>query len=124
MKTVCHFHSLFFKACPHCGKSINIRRLRKIRYLAPLRWYQFTPAPKNACPECGGLVKSTAENSRILLIGYGALIAIALAAVFFPVVSHWIVLMPGGLYLLTLPAIVIGWYVLKHSALVPVNNDC
>ena len=123
MNTMSHIHSLFFKKCPYCGKSINIRKLRKIPYSAPLRWYQFTPAPKTACPECGGFVKFTAEDSKILLVGFGTPIAVGLAGAFFPVVRNWITLLPGGLNLFVLPAFVSGWYVLKHSELAPARND-
>ena len=102
---------------------INIRLLRKIPCSAPLRWYQFTPGAQAACPECEGLVKSTAENSKILLVGFGALIAIVLAGAFFPMARNWIDLLPGGLNLLALPALVLGWHVLKNSELVPANDD-
>jgi hypothetical protein len=123
MKAVSHIQSLFLKKCPYCGEEINIRLLRKIPYSAPLRWYQFTPGAQTACPECGGLVKSTAEDSKILLIGFMAPIAIALAGAFFPVARNWIALLPGGLYFLALPALVLGWHVLKNSELVPANDD-
>ena len=123
MKALSHIQSLFLKKCPYCGKAINIRLLRKIPCSAPLRWFQFTPAAQTACPECRGLVKSTAENSKTLLVGFVALIAIALVGAFFPMVHNWIALLPGGLYLLAMPAFVLGWYVLKNSELVRTNDD-
>ena len=122
-KTVSHIQSFLLKKCPYCGEVINIRLLRKIPCSAPLRWYQFTPGAQAACPECGGHVKSTAESSKILLIGFGVLIAIALAGALFPVARNWVALLPGGLYLLALSALVLAWHVLKNSELVRANDD-
>jgi hypothetical protein len=118
-----HIQSLFFKKCPHCEKSIDTRRLRKIAFSGSLRWYQFTPGALAACPECGGLVKSTVANSPILLFGFGALILVGLAAALFPVVRSWMDIIPGALYLLALPALLIGWFALKNSELLPANDD-
>lgn len=115
--------SMFLKKCPHCGRSVDVRQLQRIPHSSPLRWYQFTPGAQTACPECGGLVKSTAQDSPILLIGFGTLIAIALAAALFPAVRTWIAVVPGAPYLLALPALLIGWFVLKLSELVSANND-
>lgn len=115
--------SPFSKKCPHCGKSIDTRRLRRIPFSGSLRWYQFTPGSQAACPECGGLVKSTAANSPILLLGFGALILAALACALFPVVRSWVAIIPGAPFLLAPLAFVIGWFALKNSELLPANDD-
>jgi endogenous inhibitor of DNA gyrase (YacG/DUF329 family) len=111
--------SPFTKKCPHCGKSIDTRRLRRIPFSGSLRWYQFTPGSQTACPECGGLVKSTAANSPILLVGFGALIFIALAYALFPVVRGWVALIPGAPFSLAPLALLVGWFALKNSVLLP-----
>ena len=111
--------SMFLKTCPHCGKATDIRHLRMIPRPGPLHWYQFTPSAQAACPACGGLVKSTAENSPILIVGFGALIAISLAAALSPMVRSWIALFPAAPYLLALSALLLVWFVLKQSELVP-----
>lgn len=115
--------SPFSKKCPHCGKPIDTRRLRRIPFSGSLRWYQFTPGSKVACPECGGLVKSTAANSPILLLGFGALIFTVLAYALFPVVRSWVAIIPGAPFFLAPIAFVIGWFALKESELLPANDD-
>jgi len=118
-----HIQSPFFKECPHCGESIDTRRLRKIPFSGSLRWYQFTPGSQAACPECGGLVKSTAANSPILLFGFGAPILVGLAAALFPMVRNWMAIIPGALYLLAPLALLTGWFAFKNSELLPANDD-
>ncbi|NJD24059.1 MAG: hypothetical protein FIB06_01490 [Betaproteobacteria bacterium] len=113
---------MFLKKCPHCAATVDIRRLHKVPCSAPLRWHDFTPAAQTACPACAGLVKLTAEKSPALLVGFAALIGVALAAVVFPVVGRWIAQFPGGIYLLALAALSLGGLVLKNSALTTASS--
>ena len=115
--------SIFFKKCPHCRQVTDIRKLQKFRHSGPLRWYQFTPGSQSTCPECGGPVKSSAENSLILRIGFGMLIAFVLAAVFSPLAHSWLAFIPEVPYLLAFIALLISWFDLKHSELVSANDD-
>jgi predicted RNA-binding Zn-ribbon protein involved in translation (DUF1610 family) len=123
MKILSPILSVFLKPCPYCGKSIDIRRLRKIPRSAPLRWYQFTPAARTACPECGGFVKSTAADSPTLALTFLALLIVLLASIFVPEVRGWVAILPGGLYFFALPALLAAGFTLKHSELVAVDDE-
>lgn len=51
-----------------------------------LRWYQVTPAPKLVCSFCGGMVKSTATDSKWLWL-FLVSIAIAVGSMLFEYIS-------------------------------------
>jgi len=69
--------------CPHCGKVVAFLALRKIPFAGKPKWYQFTPAPQQACPQCGGLVRSSAANSPWWLLAFAPALMM-LAWPFFP----------------------------------------
>ena len=50
-------------SCPHCSKQVLRGTLRSIPFKGKLKWYQFTPSPRTACPHCGGIVTSSLANS-------------------------------------------------------------
>lgn len=65
--------------CPHCHATIRLRDMKRIPYSGRLKWYEFTPAPKTACPQCGGLVRHSGAQSRWLLLPFMAIIIILLS---------------------------------------------
>lgn len=56
------------RPCPSCAAPLAPGQLRKLPHTGALRWYQFTPAPKTACPHCGQVLLASAANSRWLWV--------------------------------------------------------
>lgn len=68
--------------CPHCHSVIHIRKLRKIPFSGSLKWYEFTPSPKQACPECSHFIKHTMAGSKWLYLPF-IMISIVIGGIFF-----------------------------------------
>ena len=56
--------------CPHCHAVITIKKLRKIPFSGSLKWYELTPSPRQACPECKRLVRHTMTDSKWLYLPF------------------------------------------------------
>src|ERR1043165_9072579 len=110
------FMSAFLKQCPHCKKTINTRELRKVSRVAVRRWYQFTHGPRAACPQCGGFVVSTIDNSPWLLALLLALAGGAVSAVVWPSVGNFLNSVFGRVVMMSLVC-AWAWLVAKQSGL-------
>lgn len=62
--------------CPHCHAAIQIKDLRKIPFSGSIKWYEFTPGPKQACPHCNRLVRHSMVNSKWLYLPFLVLLSI------------------------------------------------
>jgi hypothetical protein len=112
-----HILSAFKKECPHCGVLIDVTSLPKVRRRVKLRWYQFTPAPHLACPECGGFVIFTLGNSLLLVIPTSLLLGSVIASMFLPHVKAALESIPGFPHSVGLPMLPIAWYALRRATL-------
>jgi hypothetical protein len=72
------------KECPHCRCLVPIEGLSKIPYSGHLRWYEFTPRPKFACPKCGGIVVQSVWNSALLVVAVAPPLATLALSLFVP----------------------------------------
>jgi hypothetical protein len=112
--------SLFQKACPHCHASVDVRSLRKVpRKTGRLKWYQFTPAPHTACPDCRRFVVSTFANSLLLAVPFGIFVAALLAAMIFPRVGAILHATPGEPYSLAVLLLVFVGAAQRKAVLLP-----
>ena len=112
--------SLFQKQCPHCHASVDVRSLPKVpRNTGALKWYQFTPAPHTACPACLRFVVSTVANSMLLVVPFGILTAVLLAAIAFPEVATILHAIPGEPYSLAVLFLAFAWAAQRKAVLLP-----
>jgi len=104
--------------CPHCSKQVLHGTLRSISFEGGLKWYQFTPSPRTACPHCGGLVVSSLANSPWLWLLIASF-ALAFAVLIVPALSF---LTHGWWQLLVFsPAAVGMFFAVKANRLLPYN---
>ncbi len=87
---------MFKKACPFCRELIDVGNLRKVTRTEKLRWYQITPAPRTACPECGGFVSSTAANSPVIVLVVGIPLLLIISSIFIIEIKEALEMLPGG----------------------------
>ena len=94
-----------------------LNTLRSIPFAGKLRWYQLTPAPRAACPNCGGFVRHTAHNSPWLYLAVVSFI-LGLLSLLVPTLAF----LSRGYYLgvVFIPAIVGVLLALKAGRLAPV----
>ncbi len=54
--------------CPYCDKKLYWHELHVIPYDQKTKWYQPTPNPDFACPQCGGLVQNSLNSPMFFII--------------------------------------------------------
>lgn len=105
------------KKCPHCASTVNTRALCRVpRKVAP-RWFQFTPAPHAACPQCGGFVTSTIANSPWLFALLLLLVGGAVLTFIWPAIGVFAGSLVGRVALLAITG-AMAWLAIKNSELV------
>ena len=87
---------MFKKHCPHCDNLISMNKLNHVPRTEKLRWYQITPAPRTACPECGGFVTSTTTNSKFVAFVLAVPIVLGLSSIYVLEVREFFKQIPGG----------------------------
>jgi hypothetical protein len=101
--------------CPYCAKPVALAALRSIPHSGRLKWYQFTPAPQTACPNCGGLVRNAAHNSSWLWLVIASFVIGGVSLVVVPLNF----LLRG--YVWAIPAVIGILFAIKSNRLVPVS---
>jgi len=117
MKLRTTFWSALTKPCPHCERAICLRDLKKVPREKVTRWYQFTPSPHTACPECGEFVVSTFVNSPWLLVPLLLLIFDAASAILWPTIYKFLISGWGQFILCAVMAASV-WLGAKRSELI------
>jgi RNA polymerase subunit RPABC4/transcription elongation factor Spt4 len=62
--------------CPYCHSPIQLGKLRKVPFSGALKWHQFTPRPRQACPHCGGLVRNSMLDSQWLYLPFAMVLVL------------------------------------------------
>lgn len=109
---------MFKKSCPYCNELIDVGKLQKISGTEKLRWYQFTPAPRTACPKCKGFVKSTTDTSRLVLLVLAILSLVVFSSIYFLEVGELINDTAGGFLLLIVIIIPLAVWASKRAKLI------
>lgn len=56
--------------CPCCQSRFRLHDLKRVPFAGRLRWYEFTPAPRLACPACERMLVSSVASSRWLYLPF------------------------------------------------------
>ena len=67
------------KTCPCCLSLVKLHNLVKIPFRGKLKWYEFTPAPKLACPICKAKLRNTIGNSKWLFLPFIVLLVVIIS---------------------------------------------
>lgn len=78
------------KKCPCCLNLVKLHELVKIPFQGKLKWYEFTPGPKLACPICKAKLKNTISNSKWLFLPFIALLIIIVSMLFRLNIHLWL----------------------------------
>jgi len=109
---------MFKKTCPYCGKLIDVGKLHKVPRAGKLHWYQITPAPHTACPDCGGFVISTVNNSPVIVLIVGVPLILIISSIFITEIKEALEILPGGITFLVVIVIPFAIWIGKRAKLV------
>jgi len=109
---------MFKKVCPYCNELIDVGKLRMVPRSKKLRWYRIRPTPRTTCPKCGKFVKSTAQDSPVIILVVSTPLLLLISSFFNKDLKEALEMLPGGIVFLIAIVIPIALWIGKRAKLV------